>query len=553
MVPGDPITQTRLQAAKQHHQAGRLREAEEIYRQILQSEPRQPEALHLLGLLKYQSGDAAAASQFLHQAIEWNPDVPECFYNLGLAVAALGRTDEAIAAFDRAIQLRPDYAPAYNAIGTSLREKGNLARAIAAYRKAVEFRGDVAGFWNNLGVALQSDKQSTAAIDALRRAVALKPDWADAYSNLGNALWQTGDLENAAPVCRNAIQLQPNLLEAHNNLANVLRDLGQYDEAAEVLNRALAQDPQSPQLHWNLAPLLLLKGDFARGWREYEWGRRIPEHTPPFERFFERMWDGSDLRGRQILLDAEQGYGDALQFARYIPIVAQRGGDITLRCDIALHRLLGRVAGVNRIVNKNDPIPGFDVHCPLVSLPRVLGLDRPEDLPWTSPYLAADPELKPKFAEYLDHDEKKFKVGLVWAGGPHPPGRSAALSMFAALANPRIQFYSLQIGHGRDQAQSPPAAMNLIDPTDRIRDFADTAALLDGLDLLITIDTSVLHLAGAMGKPAWALLQFAADWRWMIGRSDSPWYPTLRLFRQTAGGNWATPIAQISAVLRELA
>jgi tetratricopeptide (TPR) repeat protein len=557
MVPGDPLVQSRLQAAKQLHQAGSLREAEAIYRQILQTDPRQPETLHLVGLLKYQSGDAASAAQFLQYAAELNPDVPECFFNLGLSFAALGRMDEAIAAFDRAIQLRPDYAPAHNAIGNCFREKKNLALAIKAYRKAVEFRGDVAGFWNNLGIALQSDKQPAAAIEALRRATMLKPDWAEAYSNLGNALWQSGDLENAAAVCRQAIKLQPNLSEAHNNLANVLRDLGQYDEAAEVLTGALAHNPQSPQLHWNFAPLLLMKGDYSRGWQEYEWGRRIPEHTPPFPRFFETMWDGSALNGKRILLDAEQGFGDAIQFARYIPSVARRGGDVILRCDPALDRLLGKIPGANRIVSQREAIPDFEVHCPLVSLPRVLQLDRPEDLPWSGPYLTADAADRDKFRPLLAGAKDRKKVGLVWAGGAghsNDRQRSARLIDFSALAQiPGIWLCSLQ--KGPPAQEIPPAVakgLQINDFTDQLQDFADTAAVIDQLDLVISVDTAVLHLAGALGKPAWAVLPFAAEWRWMIGRSDSPWYPTLRLFRQTARGDWTAPIAQIAAALREL-
>jgi tetratricopeptide (TPR) repeat protein len=610
-----------IQIALQHHQAGRLAEAEAIYRQVLAVNPNHPDALHLLGTLRISTGQADGAS-LLRQAIALKPNFPqalsnlgealrkqgqldeaiECFRralavwpdfpaalgNLGLTLTMAGQTEQAIQSLRRAVALQPDFADAWANLGSALNDAGQRSEAIACYQRAIALRPTSAEFLNNLGVLLRADKQTEAAIAIYQRAISAGPGMLEAYCNLADLLRSVGQQQQAIEVCRRGLAVGPDFPELHLSYANALHELGQVDQAISIYRRALELRPDWPEplsnlglalplrqrfdeaidccrraiagredyaaAHANLALVLLLLGKWRDGWREYEWRYRSTTF-PNAHRFAAGPhWDGSDLNGRTILLRFEQGVGDTIQFVRYLPQVIARGGSVILEVPLELRRLLEgeNSCGVAVITENAVPLPPFDVLLPLMSLPHVLGDFDLDAIP-KPPYLKADPTLQRQWQTRLSEDKQR-KIGLAWAGNPkhqRDRSRSIQLSMFAPLADERLRFYSLQFGPPAAQASSPPAGMKLIDMTGDIRDFADTAALLAELDLIISVDTAVAHLAGAMGKPVWLLLPLVPDFRWLLERTDTPWYPTMRLFRQKIDGDWNEPISRIAQELRQ--
>jgi tetratricopeptide (TPR) repeat protein len=515
---------TRLfQRARQHHQAGRLADAEAGYRQILTEAPDHAEALHLLGMLCGQTGRMDAAIDLIVRAIEVSPNVPYYHSNLGIALREKGKLDESIAALRRAIQLNPNLAPAHNNLGIALSDQGRLDDAVAEYHIAIR----------------------------------IDPAYADACNNLGVALNELDRVDEAIEFYRQAIRSRPDFAAAHNNLGTALKDKGRVADAIDSFGRAIQLDPRYSEARWNRALALLLSGDFQNGWREHE--SRLQTQSAfvaPPRKFSEPQWDGGDLRGRTILLHPEQGLGDTMQFVRYAPLVAGRGGKVILGCAPQLSRLLLGSVGVARIAAMNRPLPRFDVQCPLMSLPLVFATDL-SSIPATIPYLFPDPALVQDWQRRIGTKERSFKIGVAWAGNPKNPrdrSRSIGLGQLSPLAeaskNATVQFHSLQ--KGQAAAQPPPPGMNLTNWNHDLHDFAETAALIANLDLVITVDTAVAHLAGAMAKPVWLLLRFVPDWRWLMSRDDSPWYPTMRLFRQTSPGDWNSPIRKLSEALELL-
>jgi len=545
------IQQT-LDLAKQHHDAGRWAQAESLYRQLLAEQPDHAEALHLLGTLALQTSRPQEAAHLIGRAVELDARCPEYHCNLGLSLAKLGRMQEAVDAYHRALAIRPEFAEAFYNLGIALRAHGRVREAIAAYRAAIALKPNDANAYSNLGNALTQDGQYEQAFDALRTALALQPDFPGALWNLGIAMQNSGRTQEAIALFSRLIEAHPDFIDAYENFGAALQSAARFDEAGAVWRRGLALRPDAATLHWNLGLLLLLQGDFQQGWPEYEWRKRVPAFRELMPDFTQPMWDGGDLRPKRILLHAEQGFGDTIHFARYVQAVAAGGGKILLACQPKLLRLMKSLHGVAQFVATNQALPDFDLHCPLPSLPHVLGLHEPQSLPWRGAYLHSEEALRRKFADVLEQAGAKLKVGLVWAGRALPPGRSVPLAMLAPLADPRVQFYSLQVGEGAEQAKSAPSGMQLSDATDRISDFADTAALMDQLDLIVSIDTAAAQLAGAMGKAVWTLLKHVPDWRWMLRRSDSPWYPTMRLFRQEKDGDWTRPIQRAAMELKSL-
>jgi len=585
-----------LELALQHHQAGRLAEAEALYRQILAVDPRHADALHLLGVVAHQAGQNDVAVELIRQAIALKPNYPDACNNLGNALSEKSRLDEAIAAFrqaialqpnypeaysnlgnalrnqgqmeeaiasyHQAIALRPDYSEAYSNLGNALRDQGKLDEAITAYRQAGAFDPNLAGAHYNLGNALRDRGKMGEAIASYRRAIALRPNYSEAYSNLGNALRDEGELEEAIVSYRQAIAVKPQYAEAHCNLGNALREKSQLEEASAACRQAIALKPNLPDAHYSLAHALLVQGDFLRGWEEYEWRWKLKDAASRQRNLTQPRWDGGPLEGRTLLLYAEQGFGDAIQFIRYLPRVAQGGGDLILECPPELQRLFQRMAPGFLVLARGQTLPAFDVHCPLLSLPRVFSADL-GNIPQTVPYLYADAaeaaiwrERLSGLGTFIYRSGPDLKVGLVWAGNPaHKNDRNRSLkpANLAPLAEvPGVQFLSLQKGDTAAETETPPLGMKLVDVAEELKDFADTAALLANLDLVIAVDTAVVHLAGAMGKPVWTLLPFAPDWRWLLDRPDSPWYPTMRLFRQPAIGDWDSVMAGVREHLQLL-
>ena len=480
--------QQAFEHAIQHQNSGRLAEAEAIYRQILAVEPRHADSLHMLGAIAGQTE----------------------------------RNDLAVDLIRQSIALKPGFALAHSNLGNALSASGKLEEAVAAYRQAI----------------------------------ALEPGLAMAHSNLGNALRDTGKLDDAFTAYRQAIALQPGYADAFYNFGIALRDAGKLDEAIGATRQAIALRPGFADAHNNLAHLLLSRGDCIEGWEENEWRWKTKDFAGLPRNHAQPEWKGGPLEGRTILLQAEQGIGDAIQFIRYLPMVLQQGGRVILQCQPGLKRLYQLMAPDLLVLEGSQPLPAFDTHCPLLSLPRLFATDL-SSIPQNVPYLHANPEEAGTWRARLAEHSHSLKVGLVWAGNPRFKAdhlRSPRqLSLYAPLGGvERVQFFSLQKGEAASQCRTPQAGMVLHDWSDELRDFADTAALMENLDVVVTSDTSVAHLAGAMGKRVWVMLPFSADWRWLRDRSDSPWYPTMRLFRQSRPTEWEPVVAEVRGQLEEL-
>jgi Tfp pilus assembly protein PilF len=475
------------------HRAGHVEQAEMAYRQVLAMDPRDAEALHLLGLVADQTKRHAEAVDFIGKAIRLKRDRPHYHNNLALALRSLGRYAEAEKACRTALRLKSDYVVARNNLGMILRSAGKLDEAEACYRDVLH-------------------QNST---------------FPEAYNNLGNLLCQRGRPDEGEPCFRAALRL-----------------------------------PANPALHrearYNLAQALLVTGQLEEGWQHYEVRAEVNGAVRP--ELAARPWDGKPTGERVLLLHAEQGLGDTLQFCRYAPIVAQTSKTV-LEVPPPLVRLLSGLPGIAAIIPRGEKLPHYDAQCALLSVPRRLGT-RLETIPGETPYLAADPAAAAAWRTRLA-GLPGLKIGLVWAGGFRPElpwavavdgRRSMALKQMSALAGlAGVSFVSLQKDSPAAQATDPPAGLVLHDFTAELGDFTDTAALIEALDLVISVDTAVAHLAGALGKQVWLLNRFDSCWRWLLDRDDSPWYPTLRQFRQKSAGDWAGVMAEVRAALIRLA
>jgi Flp pilus assembly protein TadD len=404
-----------------------------------------------------------------------------------------------------------------------------------------------------LGVIALQSKRLDEAMELIQRALAIRPDAAEYHNSLGNVLVQKDLLDDAIVAFRRATTLRNNYTKAFSNLGNALKKTGQYTEAISAYRQAMTLSPEYFEAHWNLGLLLLLQGDFRRGWKEFEYRLEIMELRKGKRQCSRPRWDGNDLSGKRILLHPEQGFGDAIQFARYAPMVAECGGRIVLEIQPELHRLFQCLSGVEILAPQGKELPDFEVHCPLMSLPLMFDTTF-ETIPNDIPYLSPPVELVEHWRRYIATERRK-KVGLTWAGNPtHRNDRNRSISfsrMNELMRVPDVQFFSLQKGPAEKQADFATPNATFIDITGEFADFADTAALIQHLDLVITVDTAIAHLAGAMGKPVWVLLPFAPDWRWMLDRSDSPWYPTMQLFRQKTPGDWNEVIERVTRELKK--
>jgi Flp pilus assembly protein TadD len=532
---------------------GQLNEAIGAYRRAVTLRPRYPEAYSNLGTALTAKGQFDEAIAACRQAIALRSNFPKAYNNLGNALKEDGRLDEAIAAFRHAIHLEGRFPEAHNNLGAALREKGEREEAIAVCRKAIALQPNFATAHYNLGNALKDKGQLDEAIGSYRQAIAHQPSLAEAHSNLGVALKDSGELDDAIAACRQAVALQPAVPKGHSNLGVVLKDKGQLDDAIAAFRQAIALNPNYADAHNNLALTLLLLGDFPSGWASHEWRWKCDSFTSPRHHFVQPQWDGSGRIDRTILLHAEQGFGDTIQFIRYVPWVAERCGKVIVRCQPELLQLLHSTPGVAQWLTPGEPLPPFDFHCPLLSLPLAFGT-RMQTIPSSTAYLQAETQEIERWRKRFPDSCPDSKLGLAWAGQSahtNDRNRSVPLSLLVPLSHvPGLNFYSLQKGDRAMQAQNPPGGMKLVDWTQELRDFSDTAALIANLDLVITVDTAVAHLAGAMGKPVWLLLPFVPDWRWMMDREDSPWYPTMRLFRQKAIGQWEEVVERVSEALR---
>ena len=528
-------------------------DAIQFYQKALQQNPCLAEAHNNIGIAFYEKGRFEEAIFHFRKAIELREDYAEAYFNMGNAFRKKKHPDQAMASYRRAVKINPSLYEAYNNLGLVLQAQGNLIEAQSNYRRVLQIKPDFAMAYYNIGMLFYKEKKLDEAITSVRRALRLNPDIDNAHLNLGIALYEKGLLDEALASYQQAVQQKPDSVDALTNLGIVLHEKQRLDEAMSAYRKILQLKPDDAEAHWNLSISLLLAGNYEAGWREYEWRQYVKE----FEKreFPQPRWKGEDIRGRTILLFAEQGIGDAIQFIRYAPLVARKGAKVAVECQVELAALLTGVHGEQVVIKRGDPLPEFDMYCPLMSLPFLFNTSL-ETIPAAIPYIRTDFLLRERWGKRMLRDPDSFRVGLAWSGNPkykHDYRRSCTPDAFACLANiGDITYFSLQKGQAAEQAKNLPSGLKLVDFMSEVDDFADTVAIIENLDLVISVDTAVAHLAGALGKTVWTLLPYAPDWRWMLGREDSPWYPTMRLFRQESPGAWGPVIEKVAVELRLL-
>jgi tetratricopeptide (TPR) repeat protein len=567
---------------------GQTREALESYERALTLKPDYPEALNNRGnaLRALRRHEEALAS--FDRALAVRPAYAEAHHNRGDTLFDLGRFDEALksytealvckpahvaaaigraeclrrlgrpmealAAFDAALTIKRDCLEALIGKGNIHYDLGVYAEAVAQYDLALAIRPDFAELHNNRGNALRQLGRPHEALASFDRAIALKPRYAEAHANRAIVHLRLNCAAQALADCDRAISLKSDYSYGWVNRANALQDLGRYTEAIASLDRAIALDPELAEAHWNKALAHLTLGEFEAGWQGYEW--RWRRHGGPERRDFSQpLWRGEPLEGKTILLHAEQGFGDTIQFVRYVPLVAARGGRVVVEVPDSLKPLVESMSERAAVVGRSDSLPPFDVHCPLMSLPLALGTTL-ATIPAVMPYLRAPPERLEIWRTRLP-PQPGLRVGLVWSGKPthrNDHNRSLAFEQLAPLfAVEGVQFVSLQREYRVADLPALDACPALRRLDEALLDFADTAAVIEQLDLVISVDTAVAHLTGALGKPVWILLPAVPDWRWLLEREDSPWYPTARLFRQPQLGGWDSVITRLQQALSAFA
>jgi len=576
-----------LERAVAAFQAGRWHEAESACRALAAAGRDGFEVRYLLGLAAERTGRAEEAVALLSEAARLNPAHPETRFNLGVALARLGRFDEAVTAYDGAIALRAGFADAHFNRGVALAALGRAGEALAAYGRAVALAPADPQAHHNLGTTLAGLRRFDEALRAYDRAIEIDPRYARALASRAGALFHLGrfdealedgdraiaadpraaqawdsralvllELDRPAEALQSAdraIAIEPGEANAHYHRGNALRELARFEEAIAAYERAVALDPRHAAAYRNLADALLLCGDFARGWEAYAWRWRLlpggtrPDMTAP-------PWLGEGgVEGRTLLLHGEMGMGDTLQFCRYATQVARLGARVILEAPAPLVPLLRTLDGPAAVIARGEAIPPHDGHCPLMSLPFAFRTD-PATLPAAVPYLRAEPAREAEWRSRLGPGSRR-RIGLAWSGsaGLRNDRRSLSLAHVLPLVGHGADWYSLQKDvPGRDEAllASRPDLREL---GTAFADFADTAAAVSLLDLVITVDTSVAHVAGALGKPVWILLPHVPhDWRWFREGERTPWYPTARLFRQPAPGDWDAVVREVAAAIARL-
>lgn len=570
------------------HQANDLAAAEALYRDALAADPGNLDIQYLLGTLLLQQGRFRDSANLLETITAARPDVPDAHNNLGVAYKALGEWEPAMRAFQAAIKANPEYSQAFFNLGAVLDERELPADAEKCYRRGLElnpadrqmrsalaetlgrqqkwedaeacYRQLAVGESDNpdlqvrLGFVLVRQDRLDEAVELFQKVLAAKPDYHEIHNNLGYIYERQGRLDDAIAATGRALELCPDYAEGHNNLGTALKSLGRLDEACSSFRQALTLRPDFPLAEFNLGTTLLLQGDLTGGWPGYD--RRSDTLDVPPVSYGKPRWDGSPLDGRTILLAAEQGLGDTIQFIRYAPLIQKTASRVIVHCPRPLAKLLDGCDGIDQLIFEGDELPDFEIEAPLLSLPRILGTTA-ETIPADVPYLAANDDLVAKWQKWRA-DIDGFTVGICWQGNrdyPRDNERSPRLQAFAPLAAiPGVKLVSLQKGDGCEQISD--VGFDVIEPGDDFDGaagaFMDTAALMMNLDLIVTSDTAIPHLAGALGVPVWLALPFLPDWRWLLDREDSPWYPSMRLFRQPAIGDWDTPLANIAKALQEI-
>ncbi len=543
----------KLNEAVQLHRSGQLQKAWDIYEKILEIDPENSDALHLLGLLNHYTGNNNSAYKLITKAIQNDPEYPFFHNSLGLVLKEMGRLDEALSYYKKALELKPDYTEVYNNMGIVFQESGRLDEAVSCYKKALVIDPHTPEVHNNLGNSLKSMERLDEAISCYAKALELKPDYVDAINNLGAAYENLNKFEQSISCYEKALQISPDYTEAHVNMGITFQHMGELDKANSCYQKALAQDPQNADAHFHYSFSLLLGGELKHGWKEYEWRlfRKEWKRTHTYDPNIPK-WDGESFKGKTLFIHAEQGLGDTLQFVRYLPLAKDLGGKVIFETSEPLAGLFQDFPGIDKLVIfSSEKTHDYDLYTPLLSIPGLLETSI-DTIPADVPYIHAAPSKVEYWGKRLP--EGSFKIGLVWAGKPATnDNRPCELKLFSPLAEiPGISLIGLQKGEAGAQVQGLPDGMRVNNLGEELRNLSDTAAVIENLDLIISIDTSVAHLAGAMGKQVWTLLPFAPDWRWLLDRADNPWYPTMRLFRQKKPGNWDGVLERVVQELEKI-
>lgn len=570
----------------EHHHAGRLREAERIYRRVLEVDPENPDALHLLGVAAHQSGNSERAVQLISRAIDLQPRNPsflnnrgEAFrvlrqpdqaladYNKALALKAddagalfnralvlqdLGRLDEALASYDGAISIHPGLTIALTNRGNVLHALRRLDEALASYDRALELRPDTPDTWCDRGILLQELRRYGDALASFDRLLAIRPDSGQAWASRGHALQGLKRFDEAIASYDKALAINPGAAEALSNRGNAMKELGRYDEALASYDAAIAIQPDDAAAHWNSSLILLLTGDYARGWKRYQWRWKWNAFPSPKRNFAQPLWLGdADIAGKTIFLHAEQGLGDTIMFCRYARAVAERGAKVVLEVQPALKPLLSNMPGAHQVLGQKEPLPDFDFHCPLLSLPLAFNT-RLETIPPPVSFPSVRDAGASPWRGQLSRNGERL-VGLCWRGSAAYKGDRERSIRFADLRPlldcPGVRFVSLQKELGDEERAIAADSKNFVHPG---ADFKDTAELVAALDLVVSVDTSWAHWAGAIGRPVWVLLRKAPHWCWLLDRRDSPWYPSARLFRQARLDDWRQVIEDVTRELSRI-
>lgn len=548
--PGFDLGQT-LQQAVALHQQGRLDDAEKLYSRVLKADRNQFDALHLLGMLNHQRGKAGEAFRLVSQALKVNPRSPDALSNLGMVLVALKRGEEGLASVDKALALAPNHLEALNTRGNVLLELKRPAEAAVAFDKVIAAQPRHVIARINRGNALAETGELERALVDYDEALKLAPGHPLALYNRGNALHALGRDAEAVRAYDQALMAMPQHASALRNRGLALAAINRHQEAVASYGRALAVKPGDADAHFNTSLSLLTLGDYARGFAEYEWRwKRTGMNLKP--RFRQPLWLGeTPLGGKTILLHAEQGLGDTIQFARYATLLARGGAEVILEVQPELKDLLSQVEGVAGVLGRGEALPAFDVHCPLMSLPLALKTT-PQNIPAEIPYLRASEDRIAKWRPKLEALSAP-RVAIAWSGRAthvNDRNRSLTLAMLEPLlAMPNVRFVSIQRELRAADADRLAADPRILHVGGELDDFSDTAAVLALADLTICVDTSATHLAGALGRPVWALIPFQPDWRWGLTGNRTPWYPGVELFRQPEPGDWSNVINQMTVKL----
>ncbi len=568
-----------------HHMEGRVDQAKRIYLEILKKDPGHADALHHLGLVHLQSGlisqaineiqsslvsdprnsnalanlsycfnligDHIEASASCNAALEIDPDNDGAWTNLGNAQRELEFFAEALCSYDRALCLCPGNPRYIYNVGLALFDQGDFDRAKEYFQKCLAIDPSIPEAHNNLGACSLKLHDPLVALNHANRAIELNPDYAEAWSNRGNAFNDLKRHDEALASHERSIELNPDYAEAWSNRGNAFNDLRRHEEALASYDRSIELKPDYAKAHWNKSLVLLRCGFFEEGWKLYEWRWQLDSSTSLRRDFIQPLWRGEQpIAGRTILLHAEQGLGDTIQFYRYVKLVALRGAKVIVEVQKPLVGIFKTLGGSITVVAKGDVLPKFDYHCPLLSLPLAFKTDL-NSISADIPYLCPDNKKLQEWSIKVGL-KKQIRIGIVWGGSrehKNDKNRSICALAMSKLLTDNFEWFSLQKEY-RDGDRQMLERSKVYDYSNVLLDFSDTAALLSQLDLVISVDTSVAHLAGAMGKPTWVMLPYIPDFRWLWDREDSPWYPSMRLFRQPAPGDWSPVIYNVSSALR---